>query len=81
MCAKNEQITDGVEHKSELTGSVPESFALAFDEFKRRDEAHDGESIRSAFKAQEAWSNLQKELIAWVEREQNDQAQFREERA
>lgn len=57
--------------RSELTGSVPESFALAFDEFKRRDEAHDGESIRSAFKVQEAWSNLQKELIAWVEREQN----------
>lgn len=57
---------------AELTGSVPESFALAFDAFKRRDEeAHDGESIRSAFKVQEAWSNLQKELIAWVEREQN----------
>ncbi len=52
-------------------GSVPESFVKAFNAFKICDEAHDGESIRSAFKAQEAWSNLQRELIAWVEREQN----------
>ena len=52
---------------------VPESFILAFGDYAKKDKCHDAESIKSAFKCQCAWVTLQKELIAWVEMEQNQE--------
>lgn len=50
----------------QINVSVPENFVIAMRKYAEQDKQFEEGSIRSIFKHKEAWSNLQKELLAWV---------------
>ena len=67
----SDKITGEPQVGSPLDCSVPTAFIDALKHYAKLDKEHDRDSIRSAFKYQEAWGKLLKELLVMVELEQN----------